>query len=164
MDCSRLHLFSPILYREIALVPSRRDSSFWEIPGLFTGEFFGLPDNPLSPEPFPEMLFHFRINRSGAFAMEADGKDYLEFLVAAGRADANGGLELPAGEYFFTQAREKLDTKAFIELAMELQKEGLWERVRLGETVYFRILWEDGAQVSQVLRPLRKTPGVAESS
>jgi hypothetical protein len=125
---------SPIFYREIAFPP-------------------GLPDDSQSPEPFPETLFHFRINRSVAFAIETDGKDYLGSLIAAGRVDTNGGMELPAGEYFFTQVREKLDTGAFIELALELQKEGLWERVRLGKTVYFRTLWEDGAQVSQVLRP-----------
>jgi hypothetical protein len=157
MNCSRLHLLSPIFYREIALPPPDQDSSFREISRLFTGEFFGLPDDSLSPEPFPEMLIHFRINRSGAFAVETDGKDYLESPISAGQADTNGSLELPAGEYFFTQVREKLDTGAFIELALELQKEGLWERVRLKETVYFRTLWEDGARVSQVLRPVQES-------
>jgi hypothetical protein len=107
-------------HREITLLPPGRDLSFREIPSLFTGEFFGLPDNPLSPEPFPEMFFHFRIKRFGAFAIEPDGKDYLKSLIAAGRADTNGGLELPAGEYFFTQMREKLDIGAFIGLALEL--------------------------------------------
>jgi hypothetical protein len=155
MDYSRLHLLSPILYREITLLPPGRELSFKEIPGLFTGELFGPPGNPLSPEPFPETLFHFRITRSGAFAIEPDGKNYLESLIAAGQADTNGGLELPAGKYFFTQVRERLDTGAFIELALELQKEGLWERIRLEKTVYFRTLWEDGAQVSQVLRPVQ---------
>jgi hypothetical protein len=149
MNCSRLHLLSPLLYREITPLPSGR------------GEFFGPPaagqagpGDSSGPEPFPETLFHFRINRSRAFAMEADGNDYLESLIAAGQADANGGLELPAGEYFFTQIREKLDGEAFVGMALELQKEGLWERLRLAETVYFRTLWEDGAPVSQILRPL----------
>jgi hypothetical protein len=136
MDCSRLHLLSPIFYRETAPLPP------------------GLPDDSQSPEPFPETLFHFRINHSGAFTIEPDRKDYLGSLIAAGQADTNGSLELPAGTYFFTQVREKLDPGAFIELALELQKEGLWERLRLGKTVYFRTLWEDGAVVSQVLRPI----------
>jgi hypothetical protein len=100
------------------------------------------------------MLFHFKINRAGVFAIDADGKDYLESLIAAGQADTNGDLELPAGEYFFAQTREKTGAEAFVRMAVELQKEGLWERVRLEETVYFRTLWEDGARVSQVLRPV----------
>jgi hypothetical protein len=154
MDCSRLHLLSPIFYREITLFSPGRDSVGGEIPDFPAGEFFGFPEDSSGPEPFSEMLFHFRINRSAAFVLETDGKDYLESPIAAGQADVNGGLVLPAGKYFFTQVREKLDRGAFIKLALELQKEGLWERVRLGKTVYFRTLWEDGAQVSQVLRPV----------
>jgi hypothetical protein len=104
----------------------------------------------------PEMLFHFGINPSLAFAIEVDGKRYLGPLIASGKAegDYRGGLELPAGEYFFTQKREPLGKEAFVEMAVELQKQGLWERIRLGKTVYLRTLWEDSAQVSQVLRPI----------
>jgi hypothetical protein len=38
---------------------------------------------------------------------------------------------------------------------MELQKEGLWIRLELEDRVYIRTLQEDGAQVTQLLRPLR---------
>jgi hypothetical protein len=157
MDCSRLHLLSPLFYREIAAAPPGQDSSL-QGTDPFAGEFFGLPDNSSGLEPFPEMLFHFRINPSRAFVIDAGGEDYLGPLIAAGKAvEPNGakdGLELPAGEYFFTQIREKSDKETFVEMALELQKEGLWERLPLGETVYFRTLWEDGAPVSQVLRPI----------
>ncbi|MDR0402285.1 MAG: hypothetical protein LBH35_01705, partial [Treponema sp.] len=113
-----------------------------------------LPKDSPGPESFPETLFHFRINPSGAFVMEAEEKNYLEALIAAGTADAAGSLELPAGEYFFTQMRRKIGAAGFIGLALELQKEGLWRRLRLGTTVYFRTLWEDGAPVFQALRPI----------
>ncbi|MDR2073025.1 MAG: hypothetical protein LBP60_06305 [Spirochaetaceae bacterium] len=56
-----------------------------------------------------------------------------------------------AGQEYFTRAD-------FIETAMELQKEGLWERQKLENRIYLRRLFEDGAPVIQILRPLQ-TPG-----
>jgi hypothetical protein len=178
MDFSRLHLLSPLFYREAALP--------------FGNPLDGLPDTSGAldfEEPFPETLFHFEITRSRAFAIDAGEDGYLGPLIAAGTIDGiksssgnsgNSGnscnrdylrraalpplyaknpqynrlLELPAGEYFFVQVRENLGAKEFVEMAVELQKEGLWERIPLGKTVYFRILWEDGAPVFQVLRPI----------
>jgi hypothetical protein len=109
-----------------------------------------------------EALFQFEISPAQAFAIEPDSSAYLGPLIAAGigaATDAAGALILPAGAYFFTQTRSAGQYGAHeiaglcTEMAVELQKEGLWERLKLEKTVYFRALWEDGAQVFQALRP-----------
>jgi hypothetical protein len=115
-----------------------------------------------------EALFWYEIRAAQACSIEPDSGAYLGPLIAAGNAaaagnsvnesPANAALILPAGGYLFTQVRNgphEADKAASlcVELAVELQKEGLWERLTLGNTVYFRTLWEDGARVFQALRP-----------
>ncbi|MCL1815610.1 MAG: hypothetical protein FWG27_07335 [Treponema sp.] len=63
--------------------------------------------------------------------------------------------ELYPGEYFFTQIRRELkEDSELLEIAMELQKEGLWRRFKLENKFYVRSLFEDGSPVSQLWRPL----------
>jgi hypothetical protein len=61
--------------------------------------------------------------------------------------------ELPKGDYLFTQVRATLAKNEIIDLAIEVQNEGLWQRLRLGAHYYLRFLWEDGSPVTQVFRP-----------
>jgi hypothetical protein len=150
MNFTRLRLFSPLVYRKHLEARLHLDDPISATSG--------------------ERIFHFEINPSLALQIEIeDMAVYLGPLLASGEAapaapetapaepEAAAGsdeLLLPAGEYYFTQIREQCAREEFIIMAIETQKEALWHRARLEGTVYFRLLWEDGAAVSQVLRPL----------
>ncbi|MDR1948690.1 MAG: hypothetical protein LBQ38_04795 [Spirochaetaceae bacterium] len=146
----KLELLSPLYYREAAdLVPfTYRD-----------GE--------------AEQLFSFAIDPVLARSIEPDPRHFLgDILLRAyaplppapdpvfpGRPDAGetGRGEravLPAGKYLFAQVREILDREAFIDMAIEVQKDGLWERFNPDSRLYLRYLREEGGPVTQVLRPL----------
>jgi hypothetical protein len=72
---------------------------------------------------------------------------------ADGRDDGET-VELPAGLYLFTQAREFLDEAEVTVMALELQQEGLWQRLEMENRVYLRYLYEDGSAVTQLFRPI----------
>jgi hypothetical protein len=122
-----------------------------------------------------EALFCFALNPAQARRIDPEPEHYLGSLITAGLALPSpagtgtlGGidpalLELPAGLYYFTQIRQEtsrtsgdgwLKRAECVEMAMELQKEGLWERLKLEDRIYVRSLFEDGARVFQVLRPI----------
>ena len=64
-------------------------------------------------------------------------------------------VSLPAGEYLFVQIRGPLMSKSeWLDVAIEQQKDGLWERYKLKAQLYIRYLFEDGQFVTQVLRPI----------
>jgi hypothetical protein len=139
-DILRLDLRSPLLYtREPSLDP------FGVIP--LRGEY----------------LFCFMVNPEQGFRIDPEGAAYLGTLVDGGKQDLSPEgprapspcpLELPRGKYLFAQVRERLGRENSIDLAMEIQKEGLWERLRLGPRLYLRYLFEDRSPVTQVFRPL----------
>jgi hypothetical protein len=108
-----------------------------------------------------EFLFCFDIDESQGRSIEPDPPALLGPLRAAGFADSpdrpEGGLELPRGRYLFAQERTLLDREAVIRAAVEMQKDGLWERLCLENRLYLRYLHEDGAAVTQLFRPC-KTP------
>jgi hypothetical protein len=121
-------------------------------------------------------LFCFSLNPAQARRIDPDPETYLGLLEAAGRAVpgpaagggtgnreprenageplpcASGYVHLPAGRYYFTQLRERLSREEFVEMAMELQKEGLWERLKFEDRLYLRRLFEDNAPVTQAWR------------
>ena len=77
----------------------------------------------------------------------------------------NGGIDekerndtvlLPQGKYLFTQCRSEavLSRDEWLDLAIEQQKDGLWERNKLLDLLYIRFLFEDGSFVTQVFRAL----------
>jgi hypothetical protein len=115
-----------------------------------------------------EILVCFAITPGQDRSIEPEpGAEYLGAVLGAGRLDASGNsrdggadpaarLELPAGNYFFAQSREVPDRDAFMALAVEVQKEALWQRLNPEPRVYLRRLREDGKTVTQVLRPLEK--------
>jgi hypothetical protein len=142
IETIRLELRAPLFYRE------ERDLVPW-VPEE--------PGDPARPEA-GERLFCFALDPVQGRSIEPDPARLLGPLVAAGRSvagSAAGGLELPAGRYLFAQRREVLGPEAFVEMAVELQKDGLWERLELEDRLYLRRLFEDGKRVSQVFRPYR---------
>jgi hypothetical protein len=109
-----------------------------------------------------EQLFCFAIDEAQSRRIEPDAGAFLGPLRAAGHLGIapNGGtvpggemVELPRGLYLFAQKREALGRDAVIALAIEVQKDGLWERLRLEAYFYLRYLYEEGAAVTQVFRP-----------
>jgi hypothetical protein len=63
---------------------------------------------------------------------------------------------LPAGKYLFIQKRNKstvLEQEELHNLAIEQQKDGLWERYKLTNQLYIRFLFEDNLFVTQFFRP-----------
>jgi hypothetical protein len=117
-----------------------------------------------------ERLFCFEIDPKEAQSIEPDAAVYLGSLIASGRLAASGqpagsgdeesleesdGLELPAGKYFFAQLPEFLERGDCIQMAIEVQKDGLWERLALENRLYIRRLFEDGRRVTQVFRGIK---------
>ena len=67
-------------------------------------------------------------------------------------------VELPQGSYLFEQFRGQyvLSREEWLKMAIEQQKDGLWERNKLGNRLYVRYLYEDGAFVTQIFREIIK--------
>jgi hypothetical protein len=103
-----------------------------------------------------ETLFLFEIPSQG-LNIEPDPELFLGPLLFSGRpaeaGESGPQRELPAGRYLFAQKPRFLNRAECIEMAISVQKDGLWERLRPGPLLYLRFLTEDGRQVSQVLRP-----------
>jgi len=111
-----------------------------------------------------EIVLCFDINPSESRKIDPNTEQFLGSLLFAGisRGQAVSSGEnitdavcLPKGDYLFVQQRsaEKLCSYAeWLEMAVEQQKDGLWERNKLGNTLYFRFLFEDGAYTVQVFR------------
>jgi hypothetical protein len=131
----RLELLAPLSYTPAPeLIPFR--------PGAQQGE---------------EFLFCFNIDEVQGQSIEPDPPALLGPLSAAGStphsAYPEGGPELPRGRYLFAQERAFLGRDEVIQMAVEIQKDGLWERLRLENRLYVRYLYEDGGVVTQLFRP-----------
>jgi hypothetical protein len=100
----------------------------------------------------PELLFCFELNPEQAQCIDPEADCFLGKLVSAGK-NGNGKLQLSAGLYLFVQKRAALNRDECIHLAIEQQKDGLWERLCLGNRLYIRCLFEDGSPIIQILRP-----------
>jgi hypothetical protein len=109
-----------------------------------------------------EQLFCFEIETGQSRSIEPDPPLFLGPLVFAARsAGAGQGTSdlrsaLPAGQYLFAQERSALGREECISLAIEVQKDGLWEGLELEPRLYVRYLFEDGKPVSQLFRPYRR--------
>jgi hypothetical protein len=108
-----------------------------------------------------DRLFCFEISDGQGKNIEPDPALFLGPLIFSGRTaekmDSFGDrLELPAGTYLFAQERRILNRDECIRMAIEVQKDGLWERLQPESRLYIRFLAEDGKGVTQVFRPYRK--------
>ena len=107
-----------------------------------------------------ETLFCYNICPSQGDSIEPRRELFLGSQVFAGQKSPIDGdlgensVFLPMGLYLFTQEREFLEKEQWLEMAIEQQKDGLWERNKLGSILYLRRLYEDGADVTQVIRPV----------
>ena len=111
-----------------------------------------------------ERLYCFELDEEQCFNFEPDKLKFLGRCVFGGSvlkdvilkdAALKGDefLELPAGNYLFAQKRESLDRESIINMAVEIQQEGLWQRLKPGRRLYLRRLFEDGSEVTQLYRP-----------
>jgi hypothetical protein len=137
LEITRLHLVSPLYY----LVDEGLEAFSYSEEGGGT-------------------LFYFELDPTQSQSIEPDEGRLFSGLIAGGRALGPEGpgshgeaLVLPAGDYLFSQVREILSPEDSISLAAEVQKEGLWQRLRPGAGLYLRYLFEDGRGVTQVFRP-----------
>ena len=113
-----------------------------------------------------EELFCFELDETQYKSIEPDKEKFLGGPVFCGKAPGadsgkqEGGrekfLKLPQGSYLFAQKREILSREEIIDLAIEIQLEGLWQRQRLERKLYLRYLYEDHSWVTQLFRPLQE--------
>jgi hypothetical protein len=127
---------------------------------LYYSEIEGLP--PTIGENDDILLF-YELNPEQSRSIEPVREFLLGPLVFAGRKidslpDGTARtFVLPAGNYLFTQYRgdcDVLEPAEWLDMAIEQQKDGLWERHKPESRLYLRFLFEDGRYVTQLLRPL----------
>jgi hypothetical protein len=138
----KLKLLAPLVYAEDRAVPPFDDH----------GE-------PCTPAAGDDRLFCFETGPGQGGSIEPDPALFLGPLIFSGRAAADQTekrRELPAGDYLFSQERRILNRDESIYMAIETQKDGLWERLEPESRLYLRFLTEDGKGVTQVFRPYRK--------
>jgi hypothetical protein len=103
-----------------------------------------------------ESLFCFEISPDQYLSLEPEYDRYLGELIVSGRATSGpstDGFELSAGKYLFAQVRDVLCREDIIWMAMEIQKDGVWEQLNLKNRLYLRYLFEDDKPVTQLFRP-----------
>jgi hypothetical protein len=92
-----------------------------------------------------EKLYCFELNENEYNNFEPDKEALFGPLVFS--------QALPEGNYLFAQKREILSRDEIIDMAVEIQAEGLWQRLKPGKTLYLRYLFEDSKAVTQLYRP-----------
>jgi hypothetical protein len=135
----KLHLRSPLYYE-------RADDLTYPISG-------GV-ENAAS-----ECLFGFEIEAGQYRSIEPEA---ASFIGNGGAPFFRGRLSslppaaccLETGLYLFMQSREPVDWEGILMMALEIQKEGLWEGFALDRRLFLRYVFEDGAMVTQVWRPM----------
>ncbi|MCL2759392.1 MAG: hypothetical protein FWD22_04205 [Treponema sp.] len=110
-----------------------------------------------------EFLLCYKLNPMQSRSIEPDLNQFLEELAFFGekaeadvKIDGQELVKLAAGHYLFTQCRAEkpLNKEEWLDLAIEQQKDGLWERNKLADLLYIRFLFEDEQFVTQILRPV----------
>jgi len=143
-----LDLRSPLFYKKINFLPFFLKIEQIPCPGI--------ENSPCQPD--EEILLCCELNPAQSRSIEPQTEHFLERLVFIGQTakDAQQGetVSLPAGHYLFAQRRceAHLGQDEWLDMAIEQQKDGLWERNKLKALLYVRFLQEDGAFVTQVFR------------
>jgi hypothetical protein len=115
-----------------------------------------------------DFLLYYELNPLQSLSIEPDREQLPCFLVFSGvktddNRQAQGDLTaetvtLPDGKYLFTQSRSFNNENPvnyytdWLDLAIEQQKDGLWQRYKLTNKLYVRYLFEDGKFVTQIFR------------
>ena len=147
----KLELCAPLFYSEIISSPE----GFTE-----SRRLLGIAEKIRENE---EILLCFKLNPQECYYIEPDRSKFLGKTLFIGKkihlpeplSSAGNEAILPAGSYLFVQSRgdRPLDREEWLDMAIEQQKDGLWERNKPGDLLYIRYLYEDGAIVTQVFRP-----------
>jgi hypothetical protein len=120
-------------------------------------------DSPPNLAENEEILLCFSLEPAQSQSIEPDTQRLLGPMSFAGRktdkVDSRQAetVSLPSGNYLFTQCRSqdgRLNEAEWLDLAVEQQKDGLWERQKLENKLYVRFLYEDGGSVTQLFRPI----------
>jgi len=108
-----------------------------------------------------EFLLCYELNPEQTANIEPIPEKFLGNLLFIGKnrektENIDNQVNLPEGHYLFIQKRSEkiLDKTDWLYLAIEQQKDGLWERNKLGDTIYIRLLYEDKKTVTQIFRPV----------
>ena len=157
MPCGLILFIVKILMNEtppLTRLDLRASLLYTETTGL---NAFGCP--PPS-EAATEFLFCFELDKEQSQSIEPQPENFLGRLLFSGKNVQNqqkGNLELPAGLYLFAQQRGLIDRTECISLAIEQQKDGMWERIKLENRLFIRLLYEDDSPVTQLFRACFKT-------
>ena len=114
-----------------------------------------------------EFLLFYELDRTQCLSIEPERASLAGKLTFIGRktTDSPDSLPeagkdsaiLPAGKYIFTQYRGNsalLKQEEWLDMAIEQQKDALWERYKIKNRLYIRYLYEDNAFVTQLFRGL----------
>ena len=111
-----------------------------------------------------EILICFELNPEQSRSIEPERERLFGSMVFIGQKNEENSIEeevyLPQGHYLFVQQRSAqvpalaLSQTERLDMAIEQQKDGLWERNKLGNLLYVRYLFEDEGFVTQVFREL----------
>jgi hypothetical protein len=124
---------------------------------------------PLKFNESDDFLLFFELNPIQSQSIEPDREQLRGNLVFSGVKIENTRqpqdnlapqtVILPAGKYLFTQIRNISSAESplnfytdWLDLAVEQQKDALWERNKLTNKLYVRYLFEDGKFVTQLFR------------
>ena len=98
--------------------------------------------------PINERLFCYTLNPKEAISVDPDPENYFS-------GNAEEVTVLKVSEYYVTQEKkDDLENADLIDIAIELQKEALWNRCKLDHKLYLRKLFEDNSSVTQLWRPI----------
>ena len=106
-----------------------------------------------------EFLLCCELNPAQAASIEPEKEKLLGNLLFTAKmtaVSAEDAVNLPAGRYIFSQCRREtpLNQEEWLDMAVELQKDGLWERNKLENQLFVRFLYEDGKFVTQIFRAI----------
>ena len=126
--------------------------------------FLKIDDLPSRIGKNEEFLLCYELNPAQSGSIEPDRGLFLGPLVFAGRKTGDScsfqdqTVSLPAGKYLFTQRRgayiSTLSADGWLDMAVEQQKDGLWERYKPENRLFVRFLFEDDSPVTQLFRTL----------
>jgi hypothetical protein len=135
--------------------------------------YLSVKDLPVKLSKNDEFLLHYELNPAQSLNIEPDKEQLPGILVFSGvKTEDNTPRQkdkltlqtviLPVGKYLFSQLRADFSDEKplnfytdWLDLAVEQQKNGLWERYKLENKLYVRYLFEDDKSVTQIFRVIK---------
>jgi hypothetical protein len=105
-----------------------------------------------------EFIQCFDLDSGQSQSIEPKAEFFIADIVFSGMAkndlSSDETVTLPEGIYLFNQYRAALKREEWLAMALEQQKDGLWERYKPENRLYVRYLFEGGLQLTQLFRPV----------